>query len=57
MSKLDDLKREQKIYLILNKFEPEIPESFPKNYTIQIVYEDGNFTGNQKFIDFDENII
>lgn len=35
----------------------EIPEGFPKNYNVQIVYEDVVVTGNQKFTDFDENVI
>lgn len=36
---------------------PEIPEGFPKNYNIQIVYEDVTVAGNQKFVDFDENSV
>ena len=34
-----------------------MPEGFPKNYHIQITYEDVTVTGNQKFVDFDQNIV
>lgn len=30
-----------------------MPEGFPKNYHIQVTYEDVTVTGNQKFVDFD----
>jgi hypothetical protein len=43
--------------LTLGKIEPEVPENWPKNYYCQVVYEDALLTGNQKFTDFDENII
>ena len=57
MQKLEELKRKQSIMLTVGKIEPEIPENFPKNYFVQIVYEDVNLSGNQKFVDFDENVI
>lgn len=41
----------------MSKIVPELPEGFPKNYNVQIVYEDVVVTGNQKFVDFDENSI
>lgn len=43
--------------ITLRRIEPEIPESFPKNYFCQLVYEDNVLTGTQKFTDFDENVI
>lgn len=57
VSKLEDLNRKPTIIILVSKILPEIPESFPKNYNIQITYEDVVVTGNQKFTDFDENNI
>lgn len=57
VSKLEDLNRKPTIIISVSKILPEIPENFPKNYNIQIVYEDVTVTGNQKFVDFDENIV
>lgn len=57
VSKLEELSRKPTIFISASKILPEIPEGFPKNYNVQIVYEDVIVTGNQKFVDFDENII
>lgn len=57
VSKLEDLSRKPTITVSVAKVLPEIPESFPKNYNVQITYEDVVMTGNQKFVDFDENNI
>lgn len=56
-SKIEDLNRKATIVISVGKILPEIPENFPKNYHIQVLYEDVLITGNQKFVDFDENII
>lgn len=57
ISKIEELKRKETLLITLRRIEPEIPESFPKNYFCQLVYEDNVLTGTQKFTDFDENVI
>lgn len=41
----------------MQKIEPSVPENFPKNYFLQLSYEDVVVTGNHKYVDFDENLI
>ena len=57
VAKLEDLTRKPTIVISVVKIMPEVPEGFPKNYNVQLSYEDVMLTGNQKFVDFDENII
>ena len=57
ISKLEDLKRKETIVLTMQKIEPSVPENFPKNYFLQLSYEDVVVTGNHKYVDFDENLI
>ncbi len=39
ISKIEELKRKETLLITLRRIEPEIPESFPKNYFCQLVYE------------------
>lgn len=57
VSKIEDLTRKPTIIVSISKILPQMPEGFPKNYHIQITYEDVTVTGNQKFVDFDQNIV
>lgn len=38
VSKIQDLNRKPTIIVWVSKIIPEIPENFPKNYHIQIIY-------------------
>lgn len=57
ISKMEELKRKETLLITLHKIEPDVPEHFPKNYFCQLVYEDTQLTGSQKFTDFDENVV
>lgn len=52
--RLDDLKKKEKVLVALKKVSPTLPTEFPKNFEFVLNYGDIVLTGNQKFLDFED---